>query len=234
MRTILLRWLVRCAVFLRTPAACRSIAVKLHCFQHAYVHPSWTCAPFTKPWNCVSCEGWARACAAARGRGARRQQGAGRGGRGGRPGCDAVGRGAPGHPVRRLRPVPRHRCVVVSHRVLGTAEVHGHRKGVRPSGCQGVSGLGSPLEDGCNSMAGPCYTSKVQQDYDLCSCCRQQPQAERAAPFARRQGRTRGQEDNGPALVKWCALRRDRGANCLTSPAEHGSTRQHWWLAHPI
>jgi hypothetical protein len=59
--------------------------------------------------------------------------------------------------------------------------------------------------DGCDQfpITGPCYTSKVQQDYDLCSRCRQQPQAERAAPFARRQGRTRGQEDNGPALVKW-------------------------------
>jgi hypothetical protein len=69
----------------------------------------------------------------------------------------------------------------------------------------GSAVLGSPDQGRDFRGAGPCYTSKVQQDYDLCSRCRQQPQAERAAPFARRQGRTRGQEDNGPALVKWCA-----------------------------
>lgn len=59
--------------------------------------------------------------------------------------------------------------------------------------------------DGCDQypITGPCYTSKVMQDYDLCSRCRRQPQAERAAPYSRRQGRKRGHEDNGPALVKW-------------------------------
>lgn len=78
--------------------------------------------------------------------------------------------------------------------------------------------------------AGPCYTSKVQQDYDLCSRCRQQPQAERAAPFARRQGRTRGQEDNGPALVKWCVQLQTgivaEGAwACWCMQGQHGSVK---------
>lgn len=53
------------------------------------------------------------------------------------------------------------------------------------------------------AATGPCYTSKVMKDYDLCGRCRQQPQAERHAPFSRRQGRKRDHEDNGPALISW-------------------------------
>jgi hypothetical protein len=78
------------------------------------------------------------------------------------------------------------------------------------SGCQSIrcTGVRIICSRWRRRLAGPCYTSKVQKNYDLCSRCWQRPQAERAAPFSRRQGRTRGHEDNGPALMKWCAAPR--------------------------
>jgi hypothetical protein len=59
--------------------------------------------------------------------------------------------------------------------------------------------------DGCDvwPITGPCYTSQKVANYDLCGLCRAQPKAEEAEPFSRRQGRKKGQEDNGPALMKW-------------------------------
>lgn len=61
--------------------------------------------------------------------------------------------------------------------------------------------------DGCGQypIRGACWTGACVdgESYDLCARCHSRPAASDKGPFSRRQGRKQGQENNGPALVKW-------------------------------
>jgi len=59
--------------------------------------------------------------------------------------------------------------------------------------------------DGCGMfpVRGPCFSSQLRDNYDLCYECHSKGLARGNDPYCRRQGRLQGADHNAPAIMRW-------------------------------